>query len=138
MSSRVLRKDSLVGAQLGHYLLVEKIGAGGMGEVYRATDQHLGRDVAIKVLPPGTLTDESARKDFRKEALILSKLNHPNVATIHDFDTHNGIDFLVMEYIPGTSLSERVVRGYLPEKDILNLGVQLAEGLSVAHECGVI
>jgi serine/threonine-protein kinase len=138
MSSRVLRKDSLVGAQLGHYLLVEKIAAGGMGEVYRATDQHLGRDVAIKVLPPGTLTDESARKDFRKEALILSKLNHPNVATIHDFDTQNGIDFLVMEYIPGTSLSERVVRGYLPEKDILNLGVQLAEGLSAAHECGVI
>jgi eukaryotic-like serine/threonine-protein kinase len=138
MSSRVLGKDSLVGAQLGHYKLVEKIGAGGMGEVYRAQDQHLGRDVAVKVLSPGTLTDESARKDFRKEALILSKLNHPNVATIHDFDTQDGVDFLVMEYIPGIALSERVGKRPMPEKDILNLGVQLAEGLSAAHECGVI
>jgi eukaryotic-like serine/threonine-protein kinase len=138
MSGRVSDKDPLVGAQLGHYQLVEKIGAGGMGEVYRARDLHLGRDVAIKVLPPGTLTDESARKNFRKEALILSKLNHPNVATIHDFDTQDGVDFLVMEYIPGIALSERVGKGPLPEKDILNLGVQLAEGLSAAHECGVI
>ena len=138
MSSRVLRKDSLVGVQLGHYQLIEKIGAGGMGEVYRAHDQHLGRDVAIKVLPAGTLADESARRNFRKEALILSKLNHPNVATIHDFDTQNGVDFLVMEYIAGTSLSDRVLRGYLPEKEILSLGVQLAEGLAAAHECGVI
>jgi serine/threonine-protein kinase len=138
MSSRALRKDSLVGVQLGHYRLVEKIGAGGMGDVYRARDQHLGRDVAIKVLPSGTLADESARRDFRKEALILSKLNHPNVATIHDFDTQNGVDFLVMEYISGTAISDRLLRGYLPEKEILNLGGQLADGLAAAHECGVI
>jgi serine/threonine protein kinase len=138
MSSRVLGKHSLVGVQLGHYQLVEKIGAGGMGEVYRAEDRHLVRDVAIKVLRPGTITDESARKDFRKEALILSKLNHPNVATIHDFDTQQNVDFLVMEYIPGITLSDRVSKGPLQEKDILNLGVQLAEGLSAAHECGVI
>src|SRR6185312_9966993 len=130
MSSRVLGKHSLVGVQLGHYQLVEKIGAGGMGEVYRAQDRHLVRDVAIKVLRPGTITDESARKDFRKEALILSKLNHPNVATIHDFDTQQNVDFLVMEYIPGITLSDRVSKGPLQEKDILNLGVQLAEGLS--------
>jgi len=138
MSSRVLGKHSLVGVQLGHYQLVEKIGAGCMGEVYRAQDRHLVRDVAIKVLRPGTITDESARKDFRKEALILSKLNHPNVATIHDFDTQQNVDFLVMEYIPGITLSDRVSKGPLQEKDILNLGVQLAEGLSAAHECGVI
>jgi eukaryotic-like serine/threonine-protein kinase len=138
MSSRSLGKDSLLGAHLRHYQLLEKIGAGGMGEVYRATDQHLGRDVAIKVLPPGTLAHESARKNFRKEALTLSKLNHPNVATIHDFDTQHGIDFLVMEYIPGITLSARVAKGPLPEKEILSLGVQLAEGLSAAHEHGVI
>src|ERR1700736_1930750 len=104
MASRASGQDFLVGLELGHYRIAEKIGAGGMGEVYRARDQHLTRDVAIKVLPPGTLIDESARKHFRKEALILSQLNHPNVATIHDFDTQQGVDFLVMEYISGLTL----------------------------------
>src|SRR6266851_4731649 len=128
----------LVGLELGHYSIVEKIGAGGVGEVYRARDAHLARDVAIKVLPPGTLIDESARKHFHKEALILSQLNHPNIATIHDFDTQQGVDFLVMEYIPGITLSEKVAAGPLPEKEVLRLGVQLAEGLSAAHEHGVV
>ncbi len=126
------------GETLGHYRVIEKIGAGGMGEVYRARDEHLARDVAIKVLPPGTLTDESARKHFHKEALILSQLNHPNVATIYDFDTQQGVDFLVMEYIPGITLSEKVAAGPLPEREVLRLGVQLAEGLAAAHEQGVI
>jgi serine/threonine protein kinase len=138
MASRASGQDLLVGLELGHYRIVEKIGAGGMGEVYRARDEHLARDVAIKVLPPGTLIDESARKHFHKEALILSQLNHPNVATIHDFDTQQGVDFLVMEYIPGTTLSEKVAAGPLPEKEVLRLGVQLAEGLSAAHEHGVV
>ena len=105
MAPRAQGQDSLTGLQLGHYSIVEKIGAGGMGEVYRARDQHLDRDVAIKVLPPGTLTDEHARKRFRNEALSLSKLNHPNIATIHDFDTQQNVDFLVMEYIPGITLT---------------------------------
>ena len=86
----------------------------------------------------GTLVDESARKHFHKEALILSQLNHPNVATIHDFDTQQGVDFLVMEYIPGITLSEKVAARPLPEKEVLRLGVQLAEGLSAAHEHGVV
>ena len=136
MASRGLGQDLLAGVELGHYRIVEKIGAGGMGEVYRACDQHLARDVAIKVLPPGTLSDESARKHFHKEALILSKLNHPNVATIHDFDTQQGVDFLVMEYIPGITLSEKVAGRPLPEKEVLRLGVQLAEGLAAAHDHG--
>ena len=89
------------GQVLGHYRIAQKIGEGGMGEVYRARDEHLGRDVAIKVLPTGTLADPHARKRFRKEADALSKLNHPNIATIYDFDTQEGVDFLVMEYIPG-------------------------------------
>ena len=138
MASRVLVQDLPVGLELGHYRIVEKIGAGGMGEVYRARDEHLARDVAIKVLPPGTLIDESARKHFHKEALILSQLNHPNVATIHDFDTQQGVDFLVMEYIPGITLSTKVAAGPLPEKEVLRLGVQLAEGLAAAHEQGVV
>jgi eukaryotic-like serine/threonine-protein kinase len=126
------------GEALGHYRIVGKIGAGGMGEVYRARDEHLARDVAIKVLPPGTLTDESARKHFHQEALILSQLNHPNVATIYDFDTEQGVDFLVMEYIPGITLSEKVAAGPMPEKEVLHLGVQIAEGLAAAHEHGVV
>ena len=138
MDSRAFGQDLLVGTELGHYRIVEKIGAGGMGEVYRAQDEHLGRDVAVKVLPPGTLSDESARKRFREEALILSKLNHPNIATIHDFDTQAGADFLVMEYVPGVTLSERLATGPLPEKEVACLGGQLAEGLAAAHERGVI
>jgi eukaryotic-like serine/threonine-protein kinase len=138
MASHVVGHDTVIGQTLGHYRIVEKIGAGGMGEVYRARDEHLARDVAIKILPPGTLTDESARKHFHKEALILSQLNHPNVATIHDFDTQQGVDFLVMEYIPGITLSERVAAGPMPEKEVLRLGVQLAEGLAAAHDHGVV
>ena len=138
MASRVVGQDLRVGLDLGHYRITEKIGAGGMGEVYRARDEHLVRDVAIKVLPPGTLTDESARKHFHKEALILSQLNHPNVATIYDFDTQQGVDFLVMEYIPGITLSERVAARPLPEKEVPHLGVQLEEGLAAAHDHGVV
>jgi len=138
MDSRASGQDLLVGIELGHYRIVEKIGAGGMGEVYRAHDQHLDRDVAIKVLPSGTLADESARKHFHKEALTLSKLNYPSIATIYDFDTQRGVDFLVMEYIPGITLSERVAARPLPEKEVLRLGVQLAEGLSAAHDQGVV
>jgi eukaryotic-like serine/threonine-protein kinase len=127
-----------VGTELGHYRIVEKIGAGGMGEVYRARDEHLDREVAIKVLPPGTLSDESSRKRFHKEAITLSRLNHPNIATIHDFDTQQGVDFLVMEYIPGITLSEKLAGRPLPEKEVVTLGSQLAEGLSAAHEHGVV
>src|ERR1017187_6292799 len=131
-------QDALVGQTLGHYCIVEKIGAGGMGEVFRAHDQHLDPDVAIKFRPPGTRGDESAHKRFHKEALALSKLNHPNIATIPDFDTQRGVDFLVMEYIPGIMLSEKLAARLLPEKEVISLGTQLAEGLSAAHERGVV
>jgi serine/threonine protein kinase/Tfp pilus assembly protein PilF len=131
-------RDSLSGQTLGHYRIVEKIGCGGMGEVYRARDEHLDRQVAIKVLPPGTLSDESARKRFHKEAITLSRLNHPNIATIHDFDTQQGVDFLVMEYIPGITLSAKLATQPLPEKQVVALGSQLADGLSAAHEHGVV
>ena len=138
MASRAPHQDALIDSELGHYRIVEKIGAGGMGEVYRARDQHLARDVAVKILSPGTLTDASARNHFHKEALALSKLNYPSIATIYDFDTQQGVDFLVMEYIPGITLSEKVAAGPLPEKEVLRLGVQLAEGLAAAHDHGVV
>lgn len=129
---------SITGRTLGHYHIVEQIGAGGMGVVYRAHDERLERDVALKILPPGTLADESARKRFRKEALALSRLNHPNIATVHDFDTQEGIDFLVTELVPGVTLDEKLVSGPLPEKQIIQIGLQMAEGLEAAHREGVI
>src|SRR5246127_2465554 len=138
MGDRALRQDPFVGLELGHYRIVEKIGAGGMGEVYRARDAHLARDIAIKVLPSGTLTNPSARKLFHKEALALAKLNHPNIATIHDFNTQRGVDFLVMEYIVGVTLSEKLSSGPLPEKQVARLGLQLAEGLTAAHQHGIV
>ncbi len=128
----------MIGQTLGHYRVLEQIGAGGMGVVYRAHDERLDRDVALKVLPAGTLADESARKRFRKEALTLSKLNHPNIETVFDFDTQDGVDFLVMELISGVTLDQKLVAGPLPEKEVLHLGQQLAEGLTAAHAEGVV
>src|SRR6266436_7238600 len=124
----------MIGQRVTRYLILEKIGAGGMGVVYRARDERLERDVALKVLPPGIFRDEAARKRFRKEALALYKLNHPNIATIHDFDTQQGIDFLVMEYVPGVTLNERIANHALTEKEITQLGLQLVEGLAAAHD----
>jgi len=128
----------MIGQLLGHYRILDKLGAGGMGEVYRAHDERLDRDVALKVLPIGLLADESARKRFRKEALALSKLNHPNIATVHDFDSADGTDFLVMEYIPGVTLGDKLSAGPMPVQEILKLGRQLAEGLAAAHEHNVV
>jgi len=138
MPDQVLSLDSLIGVELSHYRIIQEIGSGGMGVVFRAHDEHLDREVAIKVLHPGTITDEGARKHLRKEALALSKLNHPNIATIYDFDTQRGIDFLVMEYIPGVTLNVKLAAGPLPENDVLRLGMQLSDGLAAAHEHGVV
>ncbi len=128
----------LVGGQLGHYRILERIGAGGMGEVYRARDEHLDREVAIKVLPEGTWANDTARRNFRQEALTLSRLNHPNIATVHDFDSQQEMDFLVTEYIPGVCLSEHLAKGPLPEDEILKLAIQLVEGMTAAHGQGVV
>ena len=128
----------MIGKTISHYRVTAKLGAGGMGEVYLAHDERLEREVALKVLPAEMLTDEAARKRFRKEALALSKLNHPNIATIYDFDTQDGVDFLVMEYVEGTTLSEKLSEHSLPEKDVARLGGQVADALEEAHEHGVI
>ncbi len=128
----------MVGTLLGRYRLLEKIGAGGMGVVYRARDERLERDVAVKILPAGTLADEAQRRRFRKEALVLSKLNHANIAMVLDFDTQEGVDFLVMEYVPGETLDDKLARGALPESEVQRLGMQLAQGLVEAHEKWVV
>jgi serine/threonine protein kinase/Flp pilus assembly protein TadD len=130
--------SGLVGQTLGHYRIVEQIGAGGMGIVYRAHDEQLDRDAAVKVLPVGVLLDEVARKRFRKEALALAKLNHPNIATIFEFGSHGDTDYLVTEYISGMPLDVKLAAGALPEKEVIGLGIQLAQGLEAAHEQGIV
>ncbi len=128
----------MVNERLSHYRILEQIGAGGMGVVYLARDEQLERDVAIKLLPPGSLADEAARKRFRKEALSLARLNHPNIATVHEFGSQDGVDFLVTEYIPGTTLDTKLARGALPPKEVIGLGGQLSQGLAAAHDQGIV
>jgi serine/threonine protein kinase len=127
-----------VGQTLGRYRIEEEIGAGGMGVVYRVRDERLGRILAIKVLKPGLLSEPASRKRFRNEALMLSKLNHPAIQVIHDFDEIDGTDYLVTELVPGVSLDQRVRTGALPEKEIARIGAQLAQGLAAAHAAGVL
>jgi eukaryotic-like serine/threonine-protein kinase len=123
---------------LAHFRLVEQIGQGGMGVVYRAVDQHLEREVALKVLHAKTINDDSSRKQFRREALILSRLNHPNVEAVYDFHSDEGIDFLVLEYVPGVSLDERLRAGPLREDEAVALATQLTRGLAAAHAQSII
>jgi len=128
----------MIGTLLSHYRVLEQIGAGGMGVVFRAHDDQLERDVAIKVLPAGMLSEETAHRRFRREALVLAKLNHPNIGVVYDFGSQDGTDFLVMELVSGVSLDHKLIGGPLPQKEVLRLGVQLADGLVAAHERGVI
>jgi len=128
----------VIGQKLGQYRILEQLGAGGMGVVYRARDERLDRDVAIKTLPASTPADEPARKRFRKEALALSKLNHAHIATIFDFDTLDGLDFLVMELVEGERLSSHISGHAVAEKEVASLGSQIAEALEEAHQHGVV
>jgi serine/threonine-protein kinase len=139
MVQGALGQDSLVGRILGHYRIIERIGAGGMGVVYRAWDEHLdNREVAIKILPQGSLADDQSRQRFRKEAHALSRLNHPNIASVIDFDYCEGMDYLVEEFVAGISLDEMLKTGPLPEEEIISFGLQLCKGLAAAHAHGVI
>lgn len=106
--------------------------------MYRAHDLQLERDVAVKILAPGTLADSRARSRFRNEALALARLNHPNIATVHDFGTQESVDFLVTEYIPGMTLNARLGGGALTEQETIDLGIQLCQGLEAAHEQGIV
>jgi serine/threonine protein kinase/Tfp pilus assembly protein PilF len=127
-----------IGQTLGHYRILEKIGAGGMGTVYRAHDERLDRDVALKVLPSSGLGNDEARRLFRKEALALSRLNHPNIAAIYDFDFDAGVDFLVMELITGVTLASKIACGALSEEKVLQFGQEIALALEHAHGYGVV
>jgi len=126
------------GTRLGPYEVVELIGAGGMGEVYRARDTRLGRDVAIKVLPAEVSNDAAALARFDREARALAALSHPHIAALHDMGEHEGTHYLVMELLAGETLASRLRRGALPEKDALRIGKEIAEALGAAHQHGVV
>ena len=126
------------GAKLGQYEVVESIGAGGMGEVYRARDTKLGREVAIKVLPEEFAQVKERLDRFEREARLLAQLNHPNIATLHGLEESDGKKFLVMELVEGETLAERIGSGSIPVDEALPLFTQIAEGLAAAHGKGVI
>lgn len=126
------------GTKLGHYEIASPLGAGGMGVVYRARDLRLDREVAIKCLTADSLVDEMARKRFRNEAMTLAKVSHPNIAVVYDVGQENGIDYLVMEYVRGQSLAQKLRSGPLSLVEALSLGEEVAAALEEAHERGII
>ncbi len=128
----------MVGTTISHYKVLEKIGQGGMGTVYRAQDTTLDREVAIKVLPKQFTQDPQRLARFEREAKLLASLNHPNIAAIHSFEHADDVHFLVLELVPGETLAERVAKGPLPIEDALEVCRQIAEGVEAAHEKGVI
>lgn len=130
--------DPILGKIVSHYQILEKLGRGGMGVVYLARDVRLDRDVAVKFLPPDSPIDEAARRRFRKEAMALAKLNHPNIAVVYDVGEENGTEYLVMEYVPGQSLAQRLRAGPLSLREALSLGEEVATALQEAHERGII
>ena len=128
----------LTGRRLGIYQLHERVGAGGMGEVYRARDTRLRRDVAVKILPEAFAADGARRARFEREALVLASLNHPNIATIHGIEDEDGVHALVMELVDGETLADRILRGSIPVSESLAIARQIADALDAAHERGIV
>ena len=126
------------GTTLGHYEILSSLGAGGMGEVYRARDTKLGREVAIKVLPEGFSDEPERMARFDREAKVLASLNHNNIATLYGFESEGDQQFLVMEVVEGETLADHIARGPIPLEEAIPLFLQIAEGLEAAHEKGVV
>jgi eukaryotic-like serine/threonine-protein kinase len=126
------------GTKIGPYEISGPLGAGGMGEVYRARDTRLGRDVAIKVLPASFVADTSARVRFEREAKTISGLNHPNICVLYDVGQQDGLEYLVMECVEGETLAKRLEKGALPLEQVLKFGAQIAEALDKAHRNGIV
>src|SRR6202035_1803875 len=126
------------GTKLGPYEILSPLGAGGMGEVYRARDTRLGRDVAIKALPPHLSSDPNLKARFEREAKAISALNHPNICTLHDVGSQDGTDYLVMELLEGQSLADRIQKGALPLEQVLKTGREIADALDKAHRNAII
>ena len=126
------------GTQLGPFEITTPLGAGGMGEVYRARDTRLERSVAIKILPEQLSKDTTRKQRFEREAKTISSLNHPHICTLHDIGSQDGIDYLVMECLEGETLAKRLEKGPLPLEQVLKYGAQIADGLDKAHRSGVV
>src|SRR5262245_29927848 len=128
----------MAGQTVSHYEILEKLGEGGMGVVYKARDAHLGRLIAIKVLASDRVAQPDRKRRFIQEAKAASALNHPNIVTIHDIGSEGGTDFIVMEYIPGRTLDRLIPRQGMPLRDALNCAIPVADGLARAHAAGIV
>ena len=128
----------MIDKTIGHYRVLSKLGAGGMGEVYRATDTTLGRDVAIKVLPTAVAQDPERLGRFRREAQVLASLNHPSIAAIYGLEESAGVPFLALELVEGEDLAERLKRGPVPSDEAIGIARQIAEALEAAHAKGIV
>src|SRR5215813_12130608 len=126
------------GTRLGVYEVVSLLGVGGMGEVYRAKDARLGRDVAIKILPSQFSSDPVRRQRFEREAKTISNLNHPHICVLYDIGHQGDIDYLVMECVEGETLTKRLEKGPLPVEQVLKYGTQIADALDKAHRAGIV
>src|SRR5580700_4812089 len=126
------------GAKLGPYEVQSLLGSGGMGEVYRARDTRLDRTVAIKVLPQYRSSDPQRRQRFEREARAISALNHPNICHLYDVGSQDNTDYLVMEFLEGETLAERLRKGTLPLAQVLKIGAEICDGLEQAHRSGVV
>ena len=128
----------MIGRTIGHFEILEKLGEGGMGVVYKARDTHLDRLVAIKILPPDKVADGDRRRRFAQEAKTASALNHPGIVTIYDITQHEGIDFIAMEFVPGRTLDRVIPRHGLAVRETLDYGAQIADAIAAAHAAGVV
>ncbi len=126
------------GTTLGPYQIDAPLGAGGMGEVYKATDTRLDRTVAIKVLPEHVANDPDLKQRFEREAKTVAALNHPHICTLHDIGSQDGVDFLVMEYLDGQTLAQRLEKGALPLDQALQVAIEIADALDKAHRQGIV
>src|SRR5262245_44507859 len=127
-----------VGARLGPYEIVAPLGAGGMGEVYRANDTRLDRTVAIKILSSHLSGNSDLKQRFEREARVVSSLNHPHICTLHDVGDQDGVHYLVMEYVEGDTLASRLKKGPVSVPDVLQYSIQIASALDKAHRHGIV
>jgi len=137
-SGRLERGMIAAGTRLGPYEILVPLGAGGMGEVYRAKDTRLDRTVAIKVLPQQFSNDLIRKQRFEREAKTISALNHPSICVLHDIGSQDGVDYLVMECVEGETLAKRLEKGPLPLDQVLKFGAQIADALDKAHRAGIV